>query len=143
MRKFTAIICVLFALVMALALPVGAATPYQTYTYSIDGKALHSPDAYTPDKTIDAAAMGLNDYEFLKEFYPSLIPLHDAMEETKAAAEEAQRLFDKKYENRPSSEQSKDDKDDLQQAWADANAAQKEYDTQMGIYGKIDTPSDI
>ena len=48
MKRITAILCVIFTLVMALALPVGASAPYQTYTYSIDGNALHSPDAYTP-----------------------------------------------------------------------------------------------
>ena len=44
---------------MVLSLPVSAAAPYQTYTYSIDGTALYSPDAYTPAKTIDSAYMGL------------------------------------------------------------------------------------
>ena len=136
MKKITAIICVLFALVLALALPVGAATPYQTYTYSIDGKALHSPDAYTPDQTVDAAAMGLDNYDFLKTYYPSLIPLHEAMEETKAAAVQAQKDFDK-------SEKTKDDKAELNAALNAANEAQKAYETEKGIYGKIDTPSDI
>ena len=143
MKKFTAIICVLFALVLALALPVGAATPYQTYTYSIDGKALHSPDAYTPDKTIDAVEMGLNDYSFLRKFYPSLDPLYDEMILATVAADALQEEFDKKYENRPASEQSKEDKDKLSEAWKKASAAQKAFDTEMGIYGKIDTPSDI
>ncbi len=45
---------------MLLSLPITAARTYQTYTYSIDGKALYSPDAYTAQKTIDAAAMGLD-----------------------------------------------------------------------------------
>ncbi len=40
-------------------LPVSAITPYSTYTYSIDGFALMSPDAYTPDRTIDSAYMGV------------------------------------------------------------------------------------
>ena len=44
---------------MIASVPVGAARAYQTYTYSIGGKALYSPDAYTAVKTIDAAAMGL------------------------------------------------------------------------------------
>ena len=37
MKKLTAIICMLFAIVMLLSLPmsVGADEPYQTYTYSI------------------------------------------------------------------------------------------------------------
>ncbi len=45
---------------MLLSIPMAAAKTYQTYTYSIDGKALYSPDAYTAQKTIDAAAMGLD-----------------------------------------------------------------------------------
>ena len=143
MKKFTAIICVLFALVMALSLPVGAATPYQTYTYSIDGKALHSPDAYTPDKTVDAVAMGLNEYGFLKDYYPSLIPLYESLQSAKANAAEEQKSFDAKYQNVPESEQNKDDKKKLNDALNAEAEAQKAYDTQMGIYGKIDTPADI
>ena len=45
---------------MVLSLPVSAAAPYQTYTYSIDGTALYSPDAYTPAKNVDSAYMGLD-----------------------------------------------------------------------------------
>ncbi len=52
--------CLLFVFLMVASIPVGAARSYQTYTYSIDGKALYSPDAYTPVKTIDASAMGLD-----------------------------------------------------------------------------------
>ena len=45
---------------MVLSLPVSAAAPYKTYTYSIEGKALHSPDAYVPTKKIDSTYMGLS-----------------------------------------------------------------------------------
>ncbi|MBO7310891.1 MAG: hypothetical protein J6U86_05805, partial [Clostridia bacterium] len=69
MKKITAIICVIFAFIMALALPVGASAPYQTYTYSIDGTALYSPDAYNPAKTVDSAYMGLDSDEFLNKYY--------------------------------------------------------------------------
>ena len=44
---------------MVASVPVGAAKAYQTYTYSIDGKALHSPDAYTAQKLITSEDMGL------------------------------------------------------------------------------------
>ena len=60
MKRITAIICVIFAFVMVMALPVGASAPYQTYTYSINGLALYSPDAYTPAKSVDSAYMGLD-----------------------------------------------------------------------------------
>ncbi len=59
MKKFISILCLLFVFVMVASVPVGAAKAYQTYTYSIDGKALYSPDAYTAQKTVDYAAMGL------------------------------------------------------------------------------------
>ncbi len=59
MKKITAVICIIFAFIMVVALPVGASAPYQTYTYSINGTALHSPDAYIPAKTIDSKYMGL------------------------------------------------------------------------------------
>ena len=44
MKKLTAIICLVFAIVMVLSLPmsISASEPYQTYTYSISGTALGS-----------------------------------------------------------------------------------------------------
>ncbi len=59
MKKLVSILCLLFVFVMVASVPVGAAKAYQTYTYSIDGKALYSPDAYTPEKVIEYADMGL------------------------------------------------------------------------------------
>ena len=56
------IIALLFAVVMiasVFVLPASAASPYQTYTYSISGTALYSPDAYTPIKVMDSDTMGL------------------------------------------------------------------------------------
>lgn len=49
------------ALILVLGcLPVSAITPYSTYTYSIDGFALMSPDAYTPDRDVNSTYMGLD-----------------------------------------------------------------------------------
>ena len=45
MKKLISVFCLVFVLATVLALPVGAAKTYQTYTYSIEGYALHSPDA--------------------------------------------------------------------------------------------------
>ena len=59
MKKLISVFAIFFVLVTVLALPAGAAKTYQTYTYSIDGYALHSPDAYTPIKNVDSASMGL------------------------------------------------------------------------------------
>ncbi len=72
MKKLTAIICLVFAVLMVLALPASAAAPYQTYTYSIAGKALYSPDAYVPAKSVDSTYMGLMDYEVMGVLYPDL-----------------------------------------------------------------------
>ncbi len=60
MKKFISVICVLFALLMVVSIPVGAAQAYTTYTYSIDGQALYSPDAYVAEKTLTADSMGLD-----------------------------------------------------------------------------------
>ena len=59
MKRFVKIICFVFAILMVAATPLSAAKPYQTYTYSIDGTALYSPDAYTPILTVDSKYMGL------------------------------------------------------------------------------------
>ena len=93
MKRIVAIVCTLLMLVLALALPVGASTPYQTYTYSISGSALHSPDAYIPSKTIDAKTMGLAGEEgvnFLAQYYPVLQELCDLRDAAKAELEKAQ-----------------------------------------------------
>ena len=42
MKKVTSLICLVFVAIMVLSLPVGAATPYYTYTYSISGTDLRS-----------------------------------------------------------------------------------------------------
>ena len=60
MKNFTRILALTVCIIlMAACVPVGAITPYSTYTYSIDGFALMSPDAYVPDRQIDSAYMGV------------------------------------------------------------------------------------
>jgi len=61
MKKFISVFCILFALLTVVSLPVGAASAYQTYTYSISGAPLYSPDAYTAEKAITSTNMGLMD----------------------------------------------------------------------------------
>ncbi len=53
--NFKRIIAFVACLIMIAAaiIPASAITPYSTYTYSIDGFALISPDAYVPDRIID------------------------------------------------------------------------------------------
>lgn len=80
MKRIIALVFTVLFAVLSLALPVGASTPYQTYTYSISGTALYSPDAYTPTKTIDADAIGLTGEEgiaTLAQYYPGLKALCD------------------------------------------------------------------
>ena len=72
MKKFSVILCLVFVAIMVFALPVSAATPYQTYTYSINGTALYSPDAYAPAKTVDSTYIGLFDKEVMAKMYPDL-----------------------------------------------------------------------
>ena len=72
MKKITSIICLMFVFIMVLALPASASAPYQTYTYSINGTALYSPDAYTPSLSVDSTYMGLFDSARLKSIYPDL-----------------------------------------------------------------------
>ena len=62
MKNFAKILSVMFAVIMiASAFMVGASasSAYQTYTYSIDGYPLLSPDAYDVEKTVTSADMGL------------------------------------------------------------------------------------
>ena len=72
MKKAISIIAIVIVLVTVLALPTSAASPYHTYTYSIDGEALRSPDAYVPSKEVDAEYMGLTDPVKMRELYPDL-----------------------------------------------------------------------
>ncbi len=61
MKKLIRIISFMFAIMMLVAPCALAATPYQTYTYSIDGTVLDSPDAYVPygNGAVTSASLGL------------------------------------------------------------------------------------
>ena len=59
MKKFTIAIVFALVLLMLLAVPVGAFNSFQTYTYSITGDPLYSPDAYIPVATYNSEHMGL------------------------------------------------------------------------------------
>ena len=72
MKKAISIIAIVLVLMTVFALPASAAASYHTYTYSIDGEALRSPDAYVPSKEVDAAYMGLTDLVKMRELYPDL-----------------------------------------------------------------------
>ncbi len=56
-KKLLAALAFAFVLMMAFATVASASTPYSTYTYSIDGNALSSPDAYDALKQVDANEM--------------------------------------------------------------------------------------
>ncbi len=57
-KNFVKILAVVSCILMLLPVAVSAAA-YKTYTYSIDGDLLPSPDAYTPTMQYDAEAMNL------------------------------------------------------------------------------------
>ena len=57
-KKFIRFFVLVCALLMAFPMNVFAAIPYETYTYSIDGLVLDSPDAYVP--------LGSSAYNFTK-----------------------------------------------------------------------------
>lgn len=62
MKKITSILLVVLSLVLlgsALTVGASASSAYQTYTYSINGEALYSPDAYAAVKTVDYLGMGM------------------------------------------------------------------------------------
>lgn len=57
MKKSSRILVLAFALIMLLSVPVGAFNSFQTYTYSINGEPLNSPDAYIPVGTYNSKYM--------------------------------------------------------------------------------------
>ena len=59
MNKLTRIIVFALALMMLLPSIISATVPYATYTYSIDGEVLDSPDAYVPEQIVNSVSLGL------------------------------------------------------------------------------------
>ncbi len=62
MKKSTSVILLILSLAMIIpmmTIGTAASSAYQTYTYSIDGVALYSPDAYSPEEALVAADMQL------------------------------------------------------------------------------------
>lgn len=62
MKKFTKIICGLVVIIMLVSctmIGASASSAYKTYTYSLNGYALLSPDAYTAIMSVDSKYMGL------------------------------------------------------------------------------------
>ena len=63
MKRITSVLLLVLSLVMiasAMTVGAGASSAYQTYTYSINGEALYSPDAYSATGTYDYLKMGLD-----------------------------------------------------------------------------------
>lgn len=61
MKKIVSVVALLLALVTLAAVPAAASSAYQTYTYSINGDPLYSPDAYSAYTSIGVTEMGLDD----------------------------------------------------------------------------------
>ena len=70
-KKISALLLFLLCAVMLFGTVSSVAVePYQTYTYSIDGKALYSPAAYTPAMTVDYKYMGLaNNFQSVDDLF--------------------------------------------------------------------------
>lgn len=60
MKKLSTIILLVLVALMVFSVPMSAASPYQTYTYSIDGIARYSPDAYVPLQVLNSTSLGLS-----------------------------------------------------------------------------------
>ncbi|MBQ9773581.1 MAG: YIP1 family protein [Clostridia bacterium] len=63
MKKLISVVLIVLSLMMivpVVTISSSAASAYQTYTYSIDGTALYSPDAYSADIALTYADMGLD-----------------------------------------------------------------------------------
>lgn len=60
MKKTIRFIAILFALIMLLTPAISATVPYSTYTYSIDGEVLNSPDAFVPQGIINSDTLKLD-----------------------------------------------------------------------------------
>ena len=59
-KSFFTLLLVALMILPMLVVGASASSAYQTYTYSIDGDALYSPDAYTASRSIDYTVMGLD-----------------------------------------------------------------------------------
>ena len=59
MKSFMLIVLALMTMISVFTIGAGASSAYQTYTYSINGEALYSPDAYSASKTVSAADIGV------------------------------------------------------------------------------------
>ena len=62
MKKFSKIICLIFAAVLLLGMALevsAAAAPYQTYTYDIDGMPVYSPHAYVPSTSLTSYELNM------------------------------------------------------------------------------------
>lgn len=60
MNKLKRIIVLALAIMMLIPSVVSATVPYSTYTYSIDGEVLDSPDAYVPEQIVNSVSLGLD-----------------------------------------------------------------------------------
>ena len=69
MKKLSSIIILaLVAVLLFGAVTVSASDPYKTYTYSIDGKPLASPPAYTAETVVDAVDMNVSKFSTIGGF---------------------------------------------------------------------------
>ena len=63
MKRITSVLLLVLSLLMivsAMTVGASASSAYLTYTYSINGDALYSPDAYSANKSVSYTQMGLD-----------------------------------------------------------------------------------
>ena len=58
MKSFMLIVLTLIMILPVFTIGASASSAYQTYTYSINGEALYSPDAYVATQIVNAADLG-------------------------------------------------------------------------------------
>lgn len=66
MKKLVSFLALFLCLLTLLGSVSVYAAAYKSYTYSINGTPVDSPDAFTPDKQVNSAAMGLDKTNYLK-----------------------------------------------------------------------------
>jgi len=60
MKKFMSVLALCLMMVIVVGPIAGNAAAYSSFTYSIDGEQLLSPDGYTPSRTVTSEYMGLH-----------------------------------------------------------------------------------
>ena len=84
MKRITKILVLALAFIMLFGtISSFASEPYDTYTYSIDGKPMASPPAYSAMEDFEVELGGLDEYYSLEPVEISDIRIEEYIEENK------------------------------------------------------------